>query len=196
MVSADGRLAYYFGQPLDDLSSPPAFYEVDLQTGRNQPVSLTLDLKPPVSLAFDRQTGDLYVGGVDGDAFQIVRVPAASGAPPQPLLTLPDAARIEVDRRGGLFVAVRSRPAELFTFPTRRVARSCAAASRDLADGERAEITDARPLAGRTLSGRLPFRRTRSHARCAGRETTLPAGGRRRRNASSRNRGRSPTMPP
>ena len=53
VVSADGRLAYYFGQPLDDLSSPPAFYKVDLQTGRNQPVSLTLDLKPPVSLAFD-----------------------------------------------------------------------------------------------------------------------------------------------
>jgi hypothetical protein len=119
VVSTDGRLAYYFGQPLDDLSSPPAFHKVDLQSGRNQPVPLPLDLAPPVSLAFDRQTGDLYVGGVDGDAFQIVRVPAAPGAPPEPLLTLPDAARIEVDRRGGLFVAVRSRPAELFTFPMR-----------------------------------------------------------------------------
>ncbi len=27
VVSADGRLAYYFGQPLDDLSSPSAFYK-------------------------------------------------------------------------------------------------------------------------------------------------------------------------
>jgi len=43
----------------------------------------------------------------------------AAGAPPQPLLTLPDAARIEVDRQGGLFVAVRARPAELFTFSAR-----------------------------------------------------------------------------
>ena len=32
------------------------------------------------------QTGDLYAGGIDGDAFQIVRIPAASGAPPEPLL--------------------------------------------------------------------------------------------------------------
>jgi serine/threonine protein kinase len=118
-ASADGRYAYYFGQPLDDPNSPPAFYKLDVQTGRSETVSLELNLKPPVSLAVDRETDDLYVGGVDGDAFQILRIPAASGAPPQSLLTLPDAARIEVDRRGGLFVAVRARPAELFTFPTR-----------------------------------------------------------------------------
>ena len=119
VASADGKHVYYFGQPLNDLISSPTFYKLELQTGRSEPVSLGLDLKPPVSLAIDRQTGDLYAGGIDGDAFQIVRVPAASGAPPEALLTLPDAARIEADRRGGLFVAVRSRPAELFTFPTR-----------------------------------------------------------------------------
>ena len=117
LASADGRHVYFLGQPLDNLTSPSAFYRLDLQTGRSEPLPLKLNLRPPVALALARDSGDVYIGGVDGDAFQIVRMSAAAGMAPQALLSIPDAARLEVDQRGGLYVAVRSRPAELFAFP-------------------------------------------------------------------------------
>jgi hypothetical protein len=117
LASADGGYAYFYGQPLDDRTSPPAFYRLDLQTGRNERFASALNLRAPVSLGLDRKTGDVYVGGTEGDAFQIMRVSAASGASPEAVLSVPDAARFELDQRGGLFVSIRSRRPELFAFP-------------------------------------------------------------------------------
>ena len=86
VVSRTGDPAYYYGQPLDDLNSPSAFHQLDLQTGRSQPVSLSLHLSPPVIPGPPPgKPAICYVAG-DGDAFQIMRVPAASGAPAEPML--------------------------------------------------------------------------------------------------------------
>ena len=117
LASADGRQVYFFGRPLDNPTSPSAFYHLDLQTGRSEPLSLNLDLRPPVAMALEPVTGDVYLGGIDGDAFQVVRLSAAAGVAPQAVLSIPDPSRLEADRKGGLYVAVRSRPAELFAFP-------------------------------------------------------------------------------
>ena len=117
LPSADGRYVYFYGQPLDDRSSPSAFYRLDLQTGRNEPLSRDLNVRPPVSFALDRKTGEVYVGGTEGDAFQIVRIPASPERSAEAVLSVPDTARFELDQRGGLYVAIRARRPELFAFP-------------------------------------------------------------------------------
>jgi eukaryotic-like serine/threonine-protein kinase len=116
MASADDRRVYFFGQPLDKPTAPPAFYELDLETRRIEPVAPTLHLRAPVSMAPERGTSNILLGGLDGDAFQILRVSRSSAAP-QALLTIPDAARFDIDARGNIYVGVRARSAELFAFP-------------------------------------------------------------------------------
>ena len=67
-------------------------------------------------MAVNRDNGDIYLGGRAGDAFQILRMSAAMTAP-EPILTIPEAARFDVDRNGDLFVTLRARPSEIYAFP-------------------------------------------------------------------------------
>jgi hypothetical protein len=67
-------------------------------------------------MAVNRDNGDIYVGGRAGDAFQILRLSAEVPAP-ESVLTIPDAARFDVERNGDLFVTLRARPSEIYAFP-------------------------------------------------------------------------------
>ena len=112
--SLDGRRVYFFGRPLADTAARSGFYQLDLESRRVEPLT-SVQLREPVSLAVNRGNGDVYFGGLAGDAFQILRMSAAPA--PEPILTIPEAARFDVERNGDLFVTLRGRPSEIYAFP-------------------------------------------------------------------------------
>jgi Tol biopolymer transport system component len=114
-VSTDGKQVYFWGRPLADTAGPSGFYRLDLESRRIDRLT-DVRLREPVSLAVQRGSGDLFIGGRAGDAFQILRK-SATMTVPEPLLTIPEVARFDVDRNGDLYVALRSRPSEIFAFP-------------------------------------------------------------------------------
>jgi hypothetical protein len=83
---------------------------------RVEPLALGLDLRPPLSFALEPGTDNVLIGGVEGDAFQIVRVAGVRGPRVEPLLSVPATVRFDMDRNGDLLVAIRARAAELFAF--------------------------------------------------------------------------------
>ena len=115
VASLDGKRVYFYGRPLDDIAARTGFYQLDLESRRVDPVA-NVSLREPVSMAVKRDNGDIYIGGRAGDAFQILRMSAALPAP-EPVLTIPEAARFDVDRNGDLFVTLRARPSEIYAFP-------------------------------------------------------------------------------
>jgi Tol biopolymer transport system component len=115
VVSLDGKRVYFFGRPLEDSAARTGFYQLDLESRRVDPLT-SVQLREPVSMAVNRENGDVYLGGRAGDAFQIVRMSAAVPAP-EPVLTIPEMARFDVDRNGDLFVTLRARPSEIYAFP-------------------------------------------------------------------------------
>ncbi len=115
VASLDGKRVYFFGRPLGDTAARTGFYQLDLDSRRVEPLA-NVQLREPVSMAVNRDTGDVYLGGRAGDAFQILRMSAATSTP-QPILTIPEAARFDVARNGDLFVTLRARPSEIYAFP-------------------------------------------------------------------------------
>ena len=115
VASLDGKRVYFFGSPLGDAAARAGFYQLDLESRRVDPLT-TVQLREPVSMTVNRDNGDLYFGGRAGDAFQILRLSAPLSTP-EPVLTIPEAARFDVDRNGDLFVTLRGRPSEIYAFP-------------------------------------------------------------------------------
>ena len=113
VVSLDGRRVYFYGRPLGDTAARTGFYQIDLDSRRVDPLA-NVELREPVSMAVNRDNGDIYLGGRAGDAFQILRLAVPV---PEPVLTIPEAARFDVDRNGDLFVTLRARPSEIYAFP-------------------------------------------------------------------------------
>jgi eukaryotic-like serine/threonine-protein kinase len=145
LASANGRRVYFYGQPLDQPTSPPGFYTFEMDARRVEPLALGLDLRPPLSLAREPGTDNVLIGGVEGDAFQIVRVAGAPNPRVEPLLAVPATVRFDMDRNGDLLVAIRARPAELFAFPLPLAAdrpplRLQALPSMDLREGTQAVV--------------------------------------------------------
>jgi eukaryotic-like serine/threonine-protein kinase len=116
VVSRDGRRVYFFGRRMDDQYAPAAFYQLDLQARTTEPLARGLALRPPVAFALERGTDNILVGGIEGDAFQIVRFGSGGRPTIQPVLSVLAPARFDMDRDGNLFLAIRARPAELFAF--------------------------------------------------------------------------------
>ena len=114
-VSLDGKRVYFFGRPLDDPAARAGFYQLDLGSRRVEPLA-NIQLREPVSMAVNRDNGDVYFGGRAGDAFQILRMSATMSAA-EPILTIPEAARFDVARNGDLFITLRARPSEIYALP-------------------------------------------------------------------------------
>ena len=114
--SRDGRHAYFFGRPLTGAATGNAVFELDLQTKQTRRLAGTLNLRPPVSLEAQPGTGDIFAGGLDGDAFRIVRFAPASDAEPRTVLLVPGLSRFDIAEDGTVYLGVRNRPAELFAF--------------------------------------------------------------------------------
>ena len=114
-VSLDGKRIYFYGRPLVDTATRSRFYHFDLESQRVEPLT-NVQLREPVSLTIQSGNGDLFIGGRAGDAFQILRKSATAGTL-EPVLTIPEAARFDVDRDGDLIVALRARPTEIYAFP-------------------------------------------------------------------------------
>jgi hypothetical protein len=115
LASADGRRAFVYGRPLATAGDPSAFFEIDLQTGETTPVALGVSLRSPVALS-RQQTGDILIGGLDGDAFQVMHLAARPGVAPRPLLALPGVAQFDTDPQGRIYVNMRVREPELYAF--------------------------------------------------------------------------------
>jgi eukaryotic-like serine/threonine-protein kinase len=118
VASRDGRRVYFYGGRIDDRSSAAAFHQLDLDSRTIEPLARGLALRPPTAFARESGTDNILVGGIEGDAFQIVRIGSGTSPTIQPVLSLLAPARFDMDRDGNLFVAVRARPAELFAFPS------------------------------------------------------------------------------
>jgi hypothetical protein len=117
VVSPDGRRAYFFGQPLQNAGAPPALFQLDLQTGTTTPLAADVTLRRPVALGVERSTGDVLLGGLEGDVFQLVRVAARSNVAPRTILNLIGAGKFDIDAQGRVYIATRVRPQELFLLP-------------------------------------------------------------------------------
>jgi eukaryotic-like serine/threonine-protein kinase len=117
VVSPDGRRAYFFGQPLQNAGAPPAFFELDLQTGTTTPLAADVTLRRPIALGIERSTGDVLLGGLEGDVFQLVRVAARSNVAPRTILNLIGVGKFDIDAQGRVYIATRVRPQELFALP-------------------------------------------------------------------------------
>ena len=116
VASADGRRVYFFGQPLATATQPSTFFELDLETKQTAPLELNVSLRRPVALGLHRPTGDVLIGGLEGDSFTFVRWSAQRNVGPRALFSVPATARFDIDGRERVYFATRVRPPELFTF--------------------------------------------------------------------------------
>ena len=168
VVSLDGKRVYFFGRPLADTAARPGFYQLDLESRRIEPLT-NVQLREPVSLAVNRDNGDVYFGGRAGDAFQILRMSAAMTVP-EPVLIIPESSRFDVDRRGDVFITLRARPSELYAFPP--ALKGVAERLGHDSDDEYPAAAEHRAAAERHLPGGIARWRSRSGPR---RATRSPA---------------------
>ena len=113
--SRDGRRVYFFGRPPNDTSPVDAVYELDLQNKQTRPIGI-VNLRHPVSIARHPGSDDIIAGGVDGDAFRILRFTPSTAAAPRTVLLVPGLSRFDVAADGTVYLGLRNRPPELFAF--------------------------------------------------------------------------------
>ena len=117
VVSPDGRRAYFFGQPLQNAGAPPAFFQLDLQTGTTTPLAADVTLRRPIALAVDRRRVTCFSADSRVTSFSWCAWLPARTLRPRTILNLIGAGKFDIDAQGCVVARrVRARQ-ELFALP-------------------------------------------------------------------------------
>jgi hypothetical protein len=188
----------FCGKVLDDGAAPrPLFYLLDLDTGECRALCDAGGTGAVVPLAIAPRDDFAYTVLPVGDVFQVVRIPLAGEARPEPLLTLTGLVwGLDVHAEGRLFLDQIQRPLDVLRFdlpgktpapagavapPVERVAESLLWREPTGSPGQPVELPDGRVLLPSKVAGRdrllasLPGKDPTPLVEGSEEETALPA---------------------